>query len=87
MPAKRTPMNLWIIQSNLSEAVEELQRLKRKAAKEALTEAELQVGLSHACHHLFVTWNARNRTTEQYASLTDKQFREWGRYPKAIKVL
>ena len=39
-------MNLKIIQSNLSEAVKELQRLVRKAAKEKLGEGEFQVGLS-----------------------------------------
>jgi hypothetical protein len=87
MPAKRKRLNFAIIQSNLSEAVEELQGLERKAAKEKLTEAEFQVGLLHAYHHLNFSWNIRHRTTEEYASLTEKQFKEWGRYPKAIERL
>jgi hypothetical protein len=56
MPAKRRRLNFAIIRSNLSEAVEELQRLDRKGAKEELTEAEFQVGLRHAYHHLKFAW-------------------------------
>jgi len=87
VPAKRKRMNLEIIQGNLSEAVEELKRLQRKAARKELTEEEFQVGLLHAYHHLNFAWNIRRQTTEQYASLNEKQFKEWGRYPKAIERL
>ena len=44
VPTKRKRMNLEIIQGNLSEAVEELKRLQRKAARKELTEGEFQVG-------------------------------------------
>ena len=44
MPAKRKRMNLEIIQGNLSEVVEELRRLQRKAARKELTEGDFQVG-------------------------------------------
>ena len=68
VPTKRKRMNLEIIQGNLSEAVEELRRLQRKAARKDLTEEEFQVGLLHAYHHLNFAWNIRHQTTEQYVS-------------------
>jgi hypothetical protein len=71
-------MNLKIIRSNLSEAVEELQRLVKKGAKEKLSEGEFQVGLCHAYHHLSFAWDIRYRTTQQYASLTEKHFKGMG---------
>jgi hypothetical protein len=58
MPANRKLMNLEIILSNLSEAVEELQRLAQKAAKQELSEGEFQVGLRHAYHHLNFAWQS-----------------------------
>lgn len=85
MPAKRKPMNFKIIQTNLSEAVEELQGLERKAAKEELTVEAFQIGLLHAYLHLNTAWNVKYRTTEEYISLTDKQFKQWGKYPKGIE--
>jgi hypothetical protein len=50
-------MNLEITRSNLSEAVEELQRLERKTATAELNEGDLQVRLLHAYHHPNFAWN------------------------------
>ena len=47
----------------------------------------LQVGLLHAYHHLNFAWNIRNVPTEQYAKLTQKQFKRWGKYPSRIERL
>jgi hypothetical protein len=84
---RRKKLNLEIIKSNLSEAREELEKLERKAKNGELTEEELQIGLRHAYHHLNFSWNIRQISTSQYASLTQAQFDRWGRYPSEIETL
>jgi hypothetical protein len=74
MPGKRKHMNLEIIRSNLSEALEELHGLEQKAASGELNEGDFQVRLLHAYHHLNFAWNIRYATTAQYATLTDEKF-------------
>ena len=84
---RRRPFNRQIIQSNLAEAIEQLQELEREAANGTLGEEELQIGLQHAYHHLNFAWNVRRISTSQYASLTDAQFDKWGAYPAEIEQL
>jgi hypothetical protein len=86
MPRKR-PFNRQIIQSNIVEAIEELQKLERNAADGSLDEGALHVGLQHAYHHLNFAWNVRRISTSEYASLTDAKFNEWGKYPAEIEQL
>jgi hypothetical protein len=81
MPAKRKRLNRQIIASNLAEAIEELAGLNFKAIHGGLTEVQLAIGLQHAHHHLNFAWNIRNVPTTQYANLTDRQFKRWGKYP------
>lgn len=76
--------NKKIIASNLSEAQEELAKLLHRLLSGRLNEAALQVGLRHAYHHLNFAWNIRHVPTSRYASLTQKQFEEWSRYPTDI---
>jgi len=85
MPSRKRPLNLNIVRSNLAEALEEIQKLERRAAAGELHEEELQVGLSHAYRHLNFAWNVRRVTSREYTKLTDHQFREWGRYPAEIE--
>jgi hypothetical protein len=84
LPTKRKDLNLEIIGSNLSEAIEELHGLRDRASKGELTEADLQVGLAHAYHHLNFAWHIRHVSTAQYAKLTKAQFDRWGRYPSDL---
>jgi hypothetical protein len=86
MPRRKT-MNVDIIGSNISEAAEELAKLQSLAADGTLTEAALQVGLLHAYHHLNFAWNIRNVATSTYASLSQRQFDKWGKYPVEIETL
>jgi len=86
MPAKRKRLNRKIIESNIGEAAQELQRLRDLASKGKLNEAQLQVGLCHAYHHLNFAWNIRHVTTRQYRSLTQRQFERWGKYPSEIET-
>jgi hypothetical protein len=51
MPNKKRPLNLEIVRSNLAEAIEEPQKLERRAETGDLHEEGLQVGLCHARHH------------------------------------
>jgi hypothetical protein len=84
---QRKRLNRRIIASNLAEAVEELQRLHRLSSTGKLNEAQLQVGLCHAYHHLNFAWNIRFVPTAEYRALTDSQFKRWGRYPSGIEKL
>jgi len=77
MPRKR-PFNRKIIKSNLSEAIEQLQKLEHKAIEGELSEVELQIGLLHAYFHLNFAWNIRRVSTSEYTSLTQEQFDAWG---------
>ena len=84
---RRKPLNRKIIASNLAEAAEELQKLGSKAADGTLVEAELQIGLLHAYHHLNFAWNIRRTSTTDYSRLTQSQFEQWGTYPTDIEIL
>ena len=79
-------LNLKIIGSNLSEAIEQLERLRDSASNGELNESELQVGLCHAYHHLNFAWNIRHESTARYAKLTQTQFERWGKYPSDIEL-
>jgi hypothetical protein len=84
---RRRPFNREIIRSNISEAIEELQKLERKALKGELCEEELQIGLLHAYHHINFVWNIRRISTYEYSHLTQEQFEAWGKYPAEIEKL
>ena len=84
---RRRPFNPKIIRSNIAEAIEELQRIERKAADGELLEGELQVGLLHAYHHLNFAWNVRRVSSSEYSRLTQEQFEQWGKYPTEIEEL
>jgi hypothetical protein len=83
--AARKPMNLEIIGSNIAEAIEELRNLQNKATNGTLTEEDFQIRLLHAYHHLNFSWNIRHVATSQYASLTQRQYDKWGKYPSKIE--
>lgn len=76
-------MNWKIIAGDIKEAREQLEQMeKRIAGKDRPSEGELLVMLSHAYHHLNFAWNTRRISTKHYASLTDKEFNKWGKFPK-----
>jgi len=81
---RKKPFNRTIIGGNIGEAVEQLQKLEKKALDGTLHEAELQVGLAHAYHHLNFAWNIRRVPTSEYAHMTQEQFDRWAKYPKEI---
>lgn len=83
--SRRRPLNRKIIGSNLSEARDQLNKLLMKIDAGALHEAELQLRLVHAYHHLNFAWNVRRIATSRYASLTQREFETWGRYPSRIE--
>jgi hypothetical protein len=83
---RRRPFNPKIVGSNISEARDELNKLLARIDAGALHEAELQVGLLHAYHHLNFAWNIRRVATSRYASLTQQEFEAWGKYPSDIET-
>jgi hypothetical protein len=75
-------LNWQIVKSNLAEAREQLQELEERIkAGKPPGEIELEIMLRHAYHHLNVAWNARRKSTKQYSSLSEDDFKEWGRFP------
>ena len=78
-------LNLEIIEINLAEAIEQLQGLLSKAANGTLNEGDFQVRLLHAYKHLNNAWNIRHVATSQYATLTQRQFNRWIKYPSKIE--
>ena len=84
---RKRPFNCRLVQSNISEAIEELQKLERRANDGTLKEDELYVGLQHAYHHLNFSWNIRRISTAEYKKLTNVKFNEWGAYPADIEQM
>lgn len=84
---RRRPFNRQLVQSNIAEAIEELQKLEREAADGTLEEGRLYVGLQHAYHHLNFAWHIRRISTSEYMKLTDAKFNEWGAYPTEIEQM
>jgi hypothetical protein len=78
-------INWLTIKMDIREARSQLQEIEQLLAKgQEVGEAELHVMLRHAYHHLNYAWNARYATTERYGQCTDRDFKRWGRYPKAL---
>lgn len=84
--SRKRPLNRKIVGSNIAEARDELNKLLTEIDAGSLHEAELQVGLLHAYHHLNFAWNIRRVATSRYASLTQREFEAWGRYPSDIET-
>lgn len=78
-------LNWGIILHNIAEAREQLEQIEGLAKGEKKPrEAELQVMLEHAYHHLNFAWNIRHVSTERYSKLSDDEFDEWGKFPQGI---
>ena len=76
-------MNYEIILSNIREAREEIEKLEAKISSTDKPDlVELELSLRHAYHHLNFAWNVSNIETKKYANLTDKNFSDWGKFPK-----
>jgi hypothetical protein len=80
-------LNWQIILSNIKEAREELEQLEKTSESEEPEQIELEISLRHAYHHLNFAWNTKNIPSENYANLTDSEFREWGRFPQGFDSL
>ena len=80
-------INWAVVIHNIAEAREELQGLEvALSSRKTRSEAELQVGLEHALHHLYFAWNARHVTSTAYANLTDRDFNRWSEVPSDLEV-
>jgi hypothetical protein len=79
-------LNWKIILYNIAEAREQLEQIedRAKGAKKP-DEAELQVMLEHAYHHLNFAWNIRHASTARYRNLSDEDFNECSKFPKDME--
>lgn len=87
MATLRKRMNRKLIESNLSEAIEELIELRDWVSNGKLNQDKLQIGLLHAYHHLNFAWNVRHVSNTQHHSLMKTHFDRWGKYPSEIEDL
>jgi hypothetical protein len=82
---RKTRINWKIVASNIQEVREELNRLAQLLENaEERNETELQVSLQHAYHHMNFAWNIRHKRTREYATLSHRNFKAWGRFPEDI---
>jgi len=78
-------LNWKIIESNIKEAREELQKIESQIGKRNKPAAiELELSLRHAYHHFNCAWNIRHTETAKYQNLTENDFRNWGKFPKGF---
>ena len=83
-----THLNWERIVSNLIEAIEQLEDLVEASKDDdPPSEAELQIALYHAYHHINFAWNVRHLSSARYALMTDEDFETWGRYPTEVENL
>lgn len=81
-------LNWEIILTNIKEARKELQKLEKEIkAVERPTELNLELSLRHAYHHINSAWNIRHKSSEEYAKMSDADFKKWGRFPKGLDSL
>ena len=77
--------NRSLVKRQLEEAREQIEDLEgRLKSRSRLNEAEFEILLGHAYHHLNFAWNCRNVPEKVYRSLTSAQFRKWGRVPLRV---
>ena len=94
---KMKRLNWKCIRSNISEARLALQDLEMIIARSGpimelshppqRSLEQLEVSLRHAYHHLNFAWNIRYIKTAKYRSLTDSDFKKWGKFPPGFDCL
>jgi hypothetical protein len=78
-------LNRSLVRRQIAEAREQLEDLDARLKKGSrLNEEELAILLGHAYHHLNFAWNCRRVPEKAYRSLTEVQFRKWGRVPLRV---
>ena len=84
-PQFMAKLNWKTISYDIVEARDQLQDIERRVKKGAFpSEEEFQIMLQHVYLHLNFAWNARHKTTKEYASLSDADFDAWKKYPHEI---
>lgn len=74
--------NKELIASNIEEAKLELDSiLFDLASNPEYSEAELQIALEHAYHHLNYAWHIRNVDEKRAVACSDEDFVKWSKFP------
>ena len=55
--------------------------------RRGFTEFAFEAQLEHAYHHLNVTWGCRHATLERTAKCSQRDFRNWEKFPLAFREL
>ena len=75
-------MNKQFIKSNISEAIEELQKILREMDREDdYSESEFSVAMEHAFHHLNFAWHIRNVPEDVAGECSEENFKKWSMFP------
>jgi hypothetical protein len=76
-------INAGIVLSNISEELEEIEKLARSG--EELNDGDLVVMFGHAYRHMNWAWNARRASDEEYGHMTAAGFDEWSKFPTELE--
>ena len=75
-------MNKQFIKSNISEAIEELQRIIEEIDQDdEYSEPEFSVAMEHAFHHLNFAWHIRNVSENEAGECSEDNFKKWSKFP------
>ena len=78
---KTNPVARAMLDFELRDAVEHLQRLLAEMAGEDFGEEEFRIDLGHVYAHLNRAWNRRDVPDAEIEAMTQEQFERWSQMP------
>ena len=74
--------NKDIVKFNIEEAKEQLEEILNDIETDLeFSDVEFQISLEHAYHHLNFAWNARNVEEKRAIKCSEKDYKEWSKFP------
>ena len=55
--------------------------------RESHLRRKLEIDLRHAYHHMNFAWHIRRIDPQKYINLSDRHFKEWGKFPARLNSL
>ena len=81
-------MNKEYILYNLKEALKQLSETVNEMENDPGYEyGDYVVDTTHLYHHINTAWNAKNSSELESEECSDKNFKEWRRFPKDIDMI
>jgi hypothetical protein len=74
-------LNYEIILYNIQNAREQLEEIENQLKDESLSESRFQIEFEHAYHHLNLSWNIRNCSTNEYRTMSEENYNNLSKFP------